>query len=57
MTQVMGQVTLGIAVAGLVLTTSVASGQDCEWLPGEGMPGTNGAVWAMTTWDPDGAGP
>jgi len=28
-----------------------------QWLPGEGVPGTNGQVYAMTMWDPDGSGP
>jgi hypothetical protein len=27
------------------------------WLPGVGVPGTDGIVHAMTLWDPDGAGP
>jgi hypothetical protein len=27
------------------------------WLPGDGTPGTDGTVYASTTWDPDGAGP
>jgi Domain of unknown function (DUF5122) beta-propeller len=27
------------------------------WLPGGGTPGVNGAVTAMTLWDPDGEGP
>ncbi len=36
----------------------VARGE-CEpqWLPGEGVPGVGGTVYAVTTWDPDGAGP
>ncbi|HTE04578.1 MAG TPA: hypothetical protein VK824_00165 [Planctomycetota bacterium] len=30
-----------------------------DWLPGEGHPGVTGdlPVWALTAWDPDGAGP
>lgn len=28
-----------------------------QWLPGLGMPGTNGTVHASTVWDPDGSGP
>ncbi len=28
-----------------------------EWLPGPTVPGLDGAVTAMTKWDPDGAGP
>ncbi len=28
-----------------------------EWLPGPGLPGLDGTVYATTSWDPDGAGP
>ena len=28
-----------------------------QWLPGAGVPGTDGIVRATTMWDPDGAGP
>src|SRR5438128_1389139 len=28
-----------------------------NWRPGEGVPGVNGEVYAVTTWDPDGPGP
>src|SRR5688572_9852387 len=28
-----------------------------HWLPGDGVPGTDGGVYATTRWDPDGAGP
>jgi hypothetical protein len=30
---------------------------DCQpqWLPGDGIPGVNGTIQAMATWDPDGA--
>ncbi len=28
-----------------------------DWQPGQGLPGVDGAVYAMTTWDPDGGGP
>lgn len=28
-----------------------------DWLPGAGFPGANGAVHALTLWDPDDAGP
>lgn len=36
-----------------------ALGGDCpfDWLPEEAVPGIETAVLAMTTWDPDGAGP
>jgi hypothetical protein len=49
-------VAMGI-VAFLVCATSRARAQQCDWLPGEGMPGMDDAVFAMTTWDPDGPGP
>src|SRR5262245_47106950 len=28
-----------------------------QWLPGEGVPGVDWPVHAMTMWDPDGSGP
>lgn len=28
-----------------------------QWLPGDGVPGTNGGISAMVPWDPDGPGP
>src|SRR5687767_11535222 len=28
-----------------------------QWLPGVGIPGTDGTVFATTLWDPDGPGP
>jgi len=28
-----------------------------DWLPGDGVAGVNGRVYATTTWDPDGPGP
>ena len=48
-----------VLAVGLVCGwTGVARGE-CEpqWLPGEGVPGVSGEVFAVTTWDPDGAGP
>lgn len=30
---------------------------DPQWLPGDGLPGVNGTVYATTVWDPDGPGP
>jgi hypothetical protein len=30
---------------------------DPQWLPGEGLPGTDGQVYATAMWDPDGPGP
>ncbi|HEX6812348.1 MAG TPA: hypothetical protein VF384_12040 [Planctomycetota bacterium] len=42
----------------LVAWTAKAHGQcSVQWLPGEALAGTNGAVFASTLWDPDGPGP
>ncbi len=41
----------------LLLTASARAQCPADWLPGEGMPGVNGAVRAATAWDPDGPGP
>ena len=46
-----------LAAAGVVLCAPSTSGQECDWLPGEGIPGTNWPVFAAGTWDPDGEGP
>jgi len=46
-----------LAAAGVVLCAPSTSGQECDWLLGEGIPGTNWAVFATGTWDPDGEGP
>lgn len=48
-----------VCVVALLWTAVRAAGQTCpsQWLPGNGMYGTNGAVNAMVAWDPDGAGP
>ncbi len=47
-----------LAVAG---ASSQPASPQCptDWLSGEGHPGVTGdlPVWAVTTWDPDGAGP
>jgi trimeric autotransporter adhesin len=42
-----------------VVMTPTAVAQSCsgQWLPGEGQPGVNGTVRALTLWDPDGPGP
>ena len=49
---------VGLAlVAVLLAAVAPVAGQECEWVSGEGLPGTDGAVWATTTWDPDGPGP
>jgi hypothetical protein len=46
-------------VEGLMLAGTARASEPCpfEWLPGEGLLGLNGTVYAVTTWDPDGAGP
>ena len=52
--------TLCALVLACLLPTGAARGQcEARWLAvGEGgIPGTNGPVYAMTMWDPDGAGP
>lgn len=45
-------------MAGLIGAGSAAA-QPCgsQWLPGEGIPGTDGTVSATAMWDPDGVGP
>ena len=51
--------TLAAAAAAVTLYGPVAARGECEprWLPGEGIPGVNGDVRTVTTWDPDGGGP
>ncbi len=56
---------LGRCIAAAALMTICATSREaaaqgpCEeqWLPGEGVPGVFGSVYAMTWWDPDGYGP
>ena len=48
--------------AAFVLASTVAAlsaNAQCEpdWLPGNGIPGIDGTVYALKNWDPDGAGP
>jgi hypothetical protein len=53
---ILAVITLNATSAGL----PEARGQcSFDWLPGEGVPGVTGdlPVWAVTNWDPDGAGP
>lgn len=52
----LGAITLTLVVS---IFTIVPETHPCDpgWLPGDGMPGLIGNVEAMTTWDPDGAGP
>ena len=47
---------LAAAVTG-VLAARAPAQCATQWLPGEGLPGTNGHVLAVTEWDPDGPGP
>ncbi len=51
------QVRLVVLALATLLGAAAARSQDCDWLPGEGMSGTDGPVYATTTWDPDGPGP
>ncbi len=37
--------------------TNIAFAREFEWKPGQGLSGLNGSVYALATWDPDGAGP
>lgn len=51
---------LRILCVVLVATAFAISGPaqcSTNWQPGEGLPGVNGTVLAMTDWDPDGPGP
>jgi hypothetical protein len=45
--------------AAAVFAPAVSSLAQCgpQWLPGDGIPGIDGTVYAMTSWDPDGPGP
>lgn len=53
------RIDLSVVMAlGLACVCSAsAPAQTCGWLPGEGIRGVDGTVYAVTTWDPDGAGP
>ncbi|NLE57867.1 MAG: hypothetical protein GX616_05865 [Planctomycetes bacterium] len=46
-----------VLLAGPGLTSPTFAQCPYDWLPGEGIPGVDGAVYDMTSWDPDGAGP
>ena len=43
----------------MVVASAAGAAAQCatQWLPGQGVRGTNGVVHATTLWDPDGAGP
>ena len=49
---------VGILAVSFGLAAALSARADCppEWLPGEGVPGLDGPVYATTTWDPDGPG-
>ena len=47
---------LGVLFLGVLAATASAQCAT-QWVPGPGLPGTNGRVNAVLPWDPDGAGP
>ncbi|HZN40085.1 MAG TPA: hypothetical protein VFD82_14865, partial [Planctomycetota bacterium] len=47
---------LPVLVVGALLARAPAQCAT-QWLPGAGIPGTNGYIMATTMWDPDGGGP
>ena len=47
---------LHVSLVACALSEAAAAQCATQWLPGSGIPGTDGIVWATTTWDPDGAG-
>src|SRR5262245_30991722 len=55
------QTIIGLVLLAALTCSAARVEAQCtpSWLPGEGVPGLdgNGAILAMTTWDPDGAGP
>lgn len=50
---------LVLVAAVVALAAPGAGAQTCTggWLPGQGMPGLDGPVYASAAWDPDGSGP
>src|SRR5262249_55311186 len=48
-----------LIVSAVLLLVSQPVSAQCyfDWLPGAGVPGADGFIYAMTTWDPDGTGP
>lgn len=46
-----------LCFVGVVVRVHGQAPCDAQWLPGPGLPGTNGDVYATTSWDPDGPGP
>ena len=45
------------ALVGVSLLGAASAQCTSAWLPGEGVPGTDGAVLAAAAWDADGVGP
>jgi len=46
------------ALAFALIAAAQSGAQTCEqWLPGDGVPGTDGEANALMAWDPDGLGP
>lgn len=43
-----------IAALAFLATVQVCTAQDSGWMPGQGIPGVMGNVYAVTSWDPDG---
>ncbi|MFN0133111.1 MAG: hypothetical protein ACKVW3_11385 [Phycisphaerales bacterium] len=46
-----------IAVAVFLLASPARAQCGGRWLPGEGLEGLNGHIYALVNWDPDGSGP
>jgi hypothetical protein len=46
-----------LAAAAVAIGGCAAAQCTTPWLPGSPLAGTNGTVFALTAWDPDGAGP
>jgi hypothetical protein len=58
MTSRMARVSFSLALALVgALEARLPTRCSTQWLPGQGVPGTDGDVAATTMWDPDGAGP
>ena len=46
-----------LAAAAVAIGGCAAAQCTTPWLPGSPLAGTNGSVFALAAWDPDGAGP
>ncbi|MEK6644447.1 MAG: hypothetical protein AABZ08_11120 [Planctomycetota bacterium] len=54
----MGRIAVLLTFSIVALAATPARAQcTFDWKPGMGVPGVNGAVYALTSWDPDGPGP